>query len=97
MNYKFDGETYDPPKDQKRLSKQLDVVRNVMMDGRWRSLSEIAAITHFPEASISARLRDLRKPRFGSWQMSSRRRAGGCATWEYRLQEGFKPGQLNLL
>jgi hypothetical protein len=37
-----------------------------IQDERWHTLSEIAAHTKDPEASVSARLRDLRKPRFGS-------------------------------
>jgi len=36
-----------------------------MSDGQWRTLGELSALTGDPEASISARLRDLRKPRFG--------------------------------
>ena len=37
-----------------------------MSDSRWRTLSSISGITGDPESSISARLRDMRKPRFGS-------------------------------
>lgn len=61
----FDGNTYDHERDCARLSKQLLAVINVMKDGRWRTLPELAHATESPEASVSARLRDLRKPRFG--------------------------------
>jgi hypothetical protein len=63
---KFDGDTYDHERDRERLSKQLYAVLDVMKDGRWRTLPEIAQVTESPEASVSARLRDLRKPRFGA-------------------------------
>jgi hypothetical protein len=36
-----------------------------MQDQRFRTLSEISAITHIPEASVSAGLRDFRKEKFG--------------------------------
>lgn len=61
----FDGETYDRKIDIKRLSSQLNRVYEAMKDGQWRSLCAISAITGDPESSISARLRDLRKPKFG--------------------------------
>jgi hypothetical protein len=85
----FDGETFDKDLDGKRLSRQLLAVKTLMWDGRWRTLRMIQTATGFPEASISARLRDLRKPRFGGFIVERQRRldrrckAGG--TWEYRL------------
>lgn len=62
----FDGETYAAEHDKDRLSTQLERVKRLMLDGRWRTLSAIAHITQGTEASVSARLRDLRKERFGS-------------------------------
>jgi uncharacterized membrane protein len=35
--------------------------------GDWWTLAELARATGYPEASISARLRDLRKPKFGGY------------------------------
>jgi hypothetical protein len=40
-------------------------------------------VTGFPEASISARLRDFRKEQFGKHVVERRRRSQG--QWEYRL------------
>lgn len=80
----FDGKTYEPPKDQIRLNRQLSVIFNFVKDGLWWTLAEIAANTGEPEASISARLRDLRKPRFGSHTVERRRRTIG--QFEYRLK-----------
>ena len=64
--YAFDGDEYDHERDSKRLSHQLDTEKNFMSDGQWHTLAEISAATGAPEFSVSARLRDLRKPRFGS-------------------------------
>lgn len=80
---KFDGETYEPKKDQRRLSGQLFAVRTLMADKKWRTLAEISATVGGSEAGVSARLRDLRKPRFGSYTVNRRRKEGGL--WEYQV------------
>lgn len=80
-----DGETFDPGTDTIRLNDQMRRVADVMGDSRWRTLREIAAVTGDPEASVSARLRDFRKPRFGGFVVLRRRREGGEGLWEYRL------------
>lgn len=80
---RFDGVTYDHAADCQRLTKQLDRVRNLMSDGLWRSLSEIAAATGDGEASVSARLRDMRKSKHGGHTVDRRRFDGGL--WKYRM------------
>lgn len=60
-----DGQTYDHARDGARLASQQNRVLALMRDGRWRTLAEIALYTRDPESSVSARLRDLRKPKFG--------------------------------
>lgn len=72
----FDGETYERKFDSKRLSGQLSRVFRVMEDGQWRTLAEIGEITGDGKSlqSISARLRDLRKERFGKHEVKRRRR-----------------------
>ena len=80
----FGGDTYDPARDRYRLKKQLGRVYEVMSDGEWRTLFEISALTGGdPQASVSARLRDLRKERFGGYDVDHRCKGGG--TGEYRL------------
>lgn len=64
-----DGATYDHGRDGKRLHHQHHRVLAFMRDGKFHTLAEIAAYTKDPEASVSARLRDLRKPRFGSHEI----------------------------
>lgn len=61
----FDGATYDAARDCTRLAEQTQAVFAIMKDGQFRTLSHISRMTGAPEASVSARLRDLRKPRFG--------------------------------
>ena len=79
----FDGRTFEPAKDLARLKSQQGDVARAMADGRWHSLSELSERTGHPEASVSARLRDLRKPRWGSNLIQRQRRSKGL--WEYRL------------
>ena len=81
---RFSGQTYDPILDCARLTSQSAVVFRLMSDGTYRSLAAIAHATGFPEASISARLRDFRTVRFGSHTVE-RRRGGWGGSWEYRL------------
>jgi len=79
----FDGPTFDRALDGARLTGQLHRVLAVMRDGRWRTLREIAALVRGSEAGVSARLRDLRKARFGAHVVERRRRFGGL--FEYRV------------
>jgi hypothetical protein len=77
-------------------ARELAAVKSVMADGRWRTLSEIHEALNFvfSETGISARLRDLRKPAFGSYDVPKRRRTGASNTWEYRfLACGEKPSR----
>lgn len=71
--------------DQARLGRQMATVSDLMRDGRWRTLAEIASLTGAPEASVSARLRDLRKPKFGGYVVERRRVSVGRGTWLYRV------------
>lgn len=79
----FDGETYVAERDRERLTRELDRVRLCMEDGEWRTLAVVAAATGAPEASVSARLRDLRKQRHGSRVVERRYVSNGL--WSYRL------------
>ena len=83
LNGTRDGITYDDNLDRDRLNVQQLRVYNVMVDGGWHSLYQISEITSDPVQSVSARLRDLRKPRFGGHIVERRRNDGGL--FEYRL------------
>ena len=71
---KFDGPDYDPHWDDTRLTGQIQRIWSVMKDGTWRTLAEIEGLTGDGQASISAQLRHLRKPRFGEYTVLKRRR-----------------------
>lgn len=88
LRAQFDGITYNPKLDYQRLSGQLKRVFGVMVTGGWLTLSEIATATgDQSEAAISARLRDLRKPKFGGFEVERRRRGEAKkGLWEYRLK-----------
>lgn len=79
----FDGITYDSDQDYKRLKGQLWRVFQLMSDGRWRTLAEISEEAGGSEASVSARLRDLRKEQYGAKEIQRERVEGGL--WRYRL------------
>jgi hypothetical protein len=77
------GYTYDHHEDFVRLNRQAYDVWRVMVTGQWYSLSALSEITGHPEASVSARLRDFRKKRFGHHTVEHMRVSGGF--WLYRL------------
>jgi len=84
--YKYAGSDYVPALDNARLDTQLERVKASMLDAQWRTLAEIASITGDPPASISAQLRHLRKPKFGSWTVEKRSRGERSrGLFEYRL------------
>lgn len=89
MNFKnarFNGSDYNPKFDQARLTGQIERVFNLMQDGAWRSLDEIAALTGDPAASVSAQLRHLRKPRFGGHMVLKKNRGDReHGLFEYQL------------
>ena len=81
--------------------RQRDVLRDVMLSARdcqtWLTLDELAKLTHYPPASISAQLRHLRKPEYGSFVVEKRQRKVGKGlrgedfgtVYEYRLNRGI--------
>lgn len=82
--------------------RQRDVLCDVMLGagrrGTWLTLDELAKLTHYPPASISAQLRHLRKPEFGGYAVEKQQRASGRtlrgedfgAVWEYRLRRRMR-------
>ena len=78
--------------------RQRDVLCDLMLSAQqcetWLTLDELAKLTHYPPASISAQLRHLRKPEFGGYEVEKRPRAAGKVlrgedfgtVWEYQLK-----------
>lgn len=92
---RFNGAVYDPAHDDERLKKQLGRIYSCMIDGKWRTLGEISARTGDPEASVSAQLRHLRKPRFGAYVVDRRSRGERDAgLFEYQLSKPVKDSEL---
>lgn len=89
---------------KKRLIKQSDVIRDVMLSaaecGTWLTLREVSNLTHYGEASISAQLRNLRKAEFGGFILEKRSRGQRIVgLYEYKLTPPphQEPKQLDLL
>jgi hypothetical protein len=95
------GPAYSPVLDGERIQKQHEVIRDFMLagvapaHGGWYTLAELHAKLSYPEASISAQLRHLRKERFGAYRVEKRRR--NDSQWEYALFEPAPKGQMKLL
>lgn len=88
----FGGATYDPMKDAQRLRDQLGKVRSAMLGAGWCRLKWLSEQTKAPEASVSARIRDLRKPKYGGYTIDRRRVPGRESLYEYRIvQNGGGP------
>lgn len=83
---RFNGPVYVPERDHARLTNQHVRIRDFMLDGRWRTLKAIADALGYPEASVSAQLRHLRKPRFGGYTVERRHVSQGL--FEYRVVLG---------
>lgn len=84
---KTSGNTFyrpETPANTPRLSRQVVRVQDLMRDGVWRTLLEISITARCSEASASARLRDLRKPQFGAYNVE-RRKTGLAGLYEYRI------------
>jgi hypothetical protein len=78
-----DGATFDSERDGSRLNRQMRDVWAHMSTGKPYTLDELARLTNHPEASISARIRDLRKAKHGGhtverWHL-------GQGVWIYQL------------
>lgn len=88
--FRFDGDTFDASRDGQRLSEQLQHVLAYMRQHEWVTLRELElamreAGVHASNAGVSARLRDLRKRRFGAYTIERQYIANGL--WQYRLAE----------
>lgn len=85
---RFDGSDYQPVRDDVRLDCQLERVKACMLDGKYRTLGQIATATGDPESSISAQLRHLRKPRFGSFVVDKQYMGDGLYTYRVTAPTG---------
>ena len=90
MNKYFDGAVYQAELDFERLNGQMARIHDLMKDGQWRTLKQIATITNDPESSVSAQLRNFRKARFGGNEVNRKRVMGGVWAYQLIMKEGNK-------
>ena len=84
----FFGDTFSPAQDGERLTTQQHQVEAVMADGYWRTLANICSelrrrnpSNKHGEASISARLRDMRRR---GWKVERQRTRPGSGLFQSR-------------
>lgn len=89
--------------DANRLRTQMEIIRDVMLAAAdcdtWLTLHQLASITRFGEASISAQLRNLRKSEHGGYRITKRRTTGelfGFCIWEYQLVKDLGAERLEM-
>jgi hypothetical protein len=75
------GERGDAP----RLTKQLEAVRRVMEGGEWWTLEQLAEQANCTTQSASARVRDLRKVKFGAHCIERKGVPGKRGLFLYRM------------
>ena len=85
----FDGATYVAERDAERLLAASRRVHALILErpSQWYSPPEIEAVLNAEGMliqDVTARIRDLRKPKWGRHAVTSRVRAGHSGTWEYR-------------
>ncbi len=79
------GPLFDEKLDGAAIRGQMETIRQFMLSSDdWYTLAELGAALGYPEGSISANLRHLKKEEFGSYDMQKRRRES-IRTWEYWL------------
>lgn len=80
----FDGATYEQKHDEARLGRQFEAVKAYMLNHEWVTLPELQCALGGSEAGLSARLRDLRKPRFGGYTVDRKRIDAGLFAYRVR-------------
>ena len=83
----FDGADLIPSRDYDRMKGQILRVFNLIKDGKWRTLEEISNATGDPHASVSTRLRDFRKKRFGGFTINKKYIKNGL--YKYSMDIGI--------
>lgn len=98
------GPVFEREHDEIRLCSQRERIRDAMLSagelGIWHTLSEIEKLLHYPQASISAQLRHLRKSEFGGYIVDKRPRGdrdGGLFEYQVHPAAPTVATQLNLL
>lgn len=85
----FDGRSYEPTRDGDRLNTQLAAVRHILSRGCWETIAGIRRELDdlgipSTETSVSSRIRDLRKAKFGAHVIEHKHIQRGL--WAYRME-----------
>lgn len=78
-----DGASFDRTRDLTRLDNAMGRIFTHMQSGKWYTLAELAEVGECSEACASARCRDLRKKKFGQYQINKSHCGKGL--WKYRF------------
>lgn len=92
----FAGATFDEANDRERLTTQIECIRAVVSDQGWRTVQGLTAelrkgfrSINFPENSVQAQLRNLRKV---GYRVERRNVAKTGSLFEYRVLPPVNPG-----
>jgi hypothetical protein len=89
-----DGRTFSPALDRLSLDTQAGLTFIFMSTHEWVTPEEVIegiGWVHSSTASVTARFRDFRKPKFGGYVVLRRRRAGSRRLHEYMLMPPEEP------
>ena len=84
-----DGETFDRARDLDRLDNAMGRIYARMKDRNWYTLADLASAGECSEACASARIRDLRKKKFGGFFVDKANCGDGL--WKYRFTGEVNP------
>lgn len=83
----------DPTERTERLGRQLADVFEAIQDGQAYTLEELSRLTGHPQASVSAQLRHLSKPRFGGFIVEKQHKGHGLYVYRLVLREDGTPAR----
>lgn len=81
MTSLFDGHNEQEASQDTRLVSQLERVYRLMCNGTGWTLEDLSLAANAPTSSVSSRIRDLRKPRFGGNIIQRVHEHGGIYTY----------------
>lgn len=82
----FDGSTYVPALDYRRLTGSQAKVHALLQDGEHHTDVEISGVAGCKQTAAGARARDLRKKKYGNFNVQCT--PFGQGLWKYRLEMG---------
>ena len=87
------GTAFNEEDDGKRIRTQMQVIRDYMLANskKYLTLKAIEIETGYPQSSISAQLRHLKKQRFGGYELRKERMSiNNKGTYVYNLKQPAK-------